>query len=487
MSPKQEKIGALLLLIAMIVSLLPVMYLGRYNHPNGDDYYYGITTRQEWADSGNVLKVLQRAAQGVALEYRQWQGTYSAMFLMYLPPNIWGDGAYHAVTTIMLLLLSCSILALLKSVITSYAGGNLYLWCATSAVVILLCVENVPSQGETFFWYNGSMYYTGFFSVSLLFLSLLLTQLQKRRNYRTVLLLALAAFLAGGNYTSLLPLMILTVTLCLWLTLRRQKPQATECGIICLVLLGAFAVSALAPGNAMRQSGMWKIPAWKAVCKSLLQGISYLCHWIDAGWLTGALCLTPFFLRHYRETKLSFRYPALVTAFSYGVFCSMSCPTFYTMNSTGPARSVAIVYYGFILWSLFVYYYLLGALYRLLERRDRLNQFRFKTVSAFGPLLFGAVLLCLTALQIADGSIASRTTVKAVTLLANGEAKAYEEEYRQRMLILQDPSVRDVRFSPYVHQPDMLYVGDFTGDSEHPTNQATAKYFQKESIAILYE
>lgn len=487
MSSNREKILSYLLLIVLVISLLPVMYLGRYNHPAGDDYDYGVTTRQEWTESGNFLKVLQKAAQGVALEYRQWQGTYSAMFLMYLPPNIWGDGAYRIVTTVMLLLLSGSILIFLKSVICCCAKGSTALWCATSAIVILLCVETVPTQGETFFWYNGSMYYTGFFSVSLLFLGLLLRQMEERKNYRTVLLLALVVFLAGGNYTSLLPLMILMVAFCLWLIVRRQKTQAIECIVICLVLLGAFAVNALAPGNAVRQSDMWKIPAWKAVLKSLLQGIRYLHAWIGIWWLMAVLALTPFFLRHYAKTDFSFRFPALVAAFSYGVFCSMSCPTFYTMNSTGPARSVSIVYYGFVLWTIFLYYYVLGALYRLSERKGYWNQFVKKDPSGrkFWTA-FAVLLLCLLTAQIVRGAFSSCTTVKAVTLLVNGEAKAYEEEYQERMEILQDVSIQNVEFSPYVHQPDMLYVGDFTGDAEHPTNQAAAAYFEKKSIATIY-
>lgn len=492
MSPNQEKILSYLLLIVLVVNLLPVMVLGRYNHPNGDDYYYGGVTRKEWAESGNILKVLQKAAQGVALEYGQWQGTYSAMFLMYLPPNIWGDAAYRLVTAGMLLLLSGGILVFLKSVICRYAKGSAALWRAASAIAILLCVETVPSQGETFFWYNGSMYYTGFFSVALLFLSLLLTQMKERKNYRAVLLLVLAVFLAGGNYTSLLPLMILTLSLCLYLIARRQKPRAMECAAICLVLLGAFAVSALAPGNAVRQGDMWKIPAWKAVLKSLLQGGRYLQSWLGVWWLMAALALTPFFLRHYGETDLSFRFPVPVVVFSYGVFCSMSCPTFYTMNSTGPARSVAIVYYGFILWTLFLYYYVLGALYRLWERKGRPNPLRKKDPSGqkFRTTLQTSLALALSALlilQIANGALSNCTTAKAVKLLANGEAKAYEEEYRRRMDILRDASIQKVEFSPYIHQPDMLYVGDFTGDGEHPTNRAAAAYFQKESIATIYE
>ncbi len=33
------------MLLLLFVCLFPVMYLGRYNHPTGDDYYYGAKTK----------------------------------------------------------------------------------------------------------------------------------------------------------------------------------------------------------------------------------------------------------------------------------------------------------------------------------------------------------------------------------------------------------------------------------------------------------
>lgn len=485
MEQRYEKILARIMVILLILSLLPVMYLGRYNHPSGDDYYYGVTTYHERLAGGNLFDIFQKAAQGAALEYRQWQGTYSAMFLMYLPPNIWGDAAYRIFTTIILLMLTGSIFYCLKPAVCIYGRGTFSMWLAVSAAAALLCVETVPSQGETFFWYNGSMYYTGFFSAGLIFLGLTLRQAQTYRSYRTVCLLLLAVFLAGGNYVSLLPIMILTVTLTLFFILKKRKKSAVEFGVICAVMLGAFAVNALAPGNAVRQSNMWKIPAWKAILKSLLQGGIYLRAWLHPWWLAAAVCLTPVFWRNYGRSSLQFRRPLVTAAFTYGVFCSMSCPLFYTMNSTGPARAVAIVYYGFILSTLFIYYYLLGALHRYVSQKDLLRKLPHS--DRLFPTVTAAIFILLMLVQLTSGAVSQCTSAKAILLLANGEAKAYEEEYRKRLLILKDPAIQQVEFESYTHQPDMLYVGDFTPDSEHPTNQQAAKYFKKESISTIYE
>ena len=92
MTDKLEKITAYILLCITIASLLPVMYLGRYNHPTGDDYYYGAETRAVWEETGNIAETVAEAARRTAVQYRIWQGTYSALFLMHLPPNIFSEG-----------------------------------------------------------------------------------------------------------------------------------------------------------------------------------------------------------------------------------------------------------------------------------------------------------------------------------------------------------------------------------------------------------
>lgn len=172
-----EKIVSYALLAVLVLSLLPLMYVGRYNHPTGDDYFYGAETRAVWLESGSILQTIGTAVEGVATQYNRWQGTYSAMFLMYLPPNIFGEEWYGVVTTMMLLLLTGGIFYLLKPVICNLAGASKYVWCMIASVMSLLCIQTVPSQGETFFWYNGSMYYTGFLAAAFYFWGVLIRYL----------------------------------------------------------------------------------------------------------------------------------------------------------------------------------------------------------------------------------------------------------------------------------------------------------------------
>lgn len=485
---KMERTTTYILLFIMLISLLPVMYLGKYDHPTGDDYYYGADTRAAWERTGSLIATVAEAARGTIYQYKNWQGTYSAMLLMYLPPNLFGEWAYHLFTSVILAALSGGIFYVMKPLVCHMINGSVRLWLIFSSLLTLLCVHTLPSQGEAFFWYNGSMYYTGYFAAMLFFFGLLLRRMTNPARGQLAAAGVLAVFLAGGNYVTLLPI-ILVVFLATAGLLFRHRPAAKETGAILALLLVGFGVSAAAPGNRVRQADMWNIPAWKAIAKSLLQGMRYLGAWTSIWLLLTLIILTPLLWNALSKTKFRFRHPLPVAGLAYGLFCSTSCPTFYTMNSTGPARAVAVVYYSFIFSFLFVYVYLLGYLYRIKTEKMWFSHIG-RNMAGKGVLICRAVpaILCVVLLtvQIISGAAWETTFGKAVTLLASGEAAAYEQEYQQRLRILEDEEVRDVVFQPYKNQPEMLYVGDFHSDPQHDTNQKAAQYFHKNSICVDY-
>ena len=463
-------------LAILLLSLIPLIWLGRY--------YYGAETHLVWQQTGSIIQTLDAACAGVADSYQIWQGTYSALFLMYLAPNVFSNTAYHLVTFVILLLLCGGIFYLLCPLFRRFLPGTCGEWITVSSILSFLCIQTVEFQCDSFYWYNGSMYYTGFFAVTLFFLGTLFRYLDNGKRILLLPLLLFAVFLGGGNYVSLLPCMLLSVTITLLLLLQKNK-KAYICGITSVVLLLSFAVSAIAPGNHVRQSGMWKIPAWKAIAKCLLQGIRYTFAWTGLWWVLAALLLLPVFLRILQKKNGAFfSHPILFTGYAYGLFCSMSCPLFYTMNSTGPGRAVAIVYYMFLLISFTVFFYWIGFVVLKMPARPtpperievsgKLNTARYL---AMAVLLFS--ILC-------TGLWQETSAMKAIRVLTDGEAAAYAAEYEDRLLLLNDPEVTDVILTPFTHQPALIYTGDLPGDPEDPTSRKVAQYFQKTSLYVNY-
>ena len=117
MKNKFAKWKPYIFLAVLLASLVPLVWLGRYNYPTGDDYYYGTEAHLVWQQTGSIPQAISAACAGVAKSYQIWQGTYSALFLMYLAPNAFSNTAYHLVTFVILLLLCGSIFYLLRQLL----------------------------------------------------------------------------------------------------------------------------------------------------------------------------------------------------------------------------------------------------------------------------------------------------------------------------------------------------------------------------------
>lgn len=341
MKNKLAKWKPYIFLAVLLASLVPLVWLGRYNYPTGDDYYYGTEAHLVWQQTGSIPQAISAACAGVAKSYQIWQGTYSALFLMYLAPNAFSNTAYHLVTFVILLLLCGSIFYLLWPLVCHFLPGTCGEWITISSVFSFLCIQTVAFQSDSFYWYNGSMYYTGFFAVTLFFLGTLLRYLYNGKKILILPLLLFAIFLGGGNYVSLLPCMLFAVTVTFLLLLQRNK-KTYVCGITSAVLLLSFAVSAMAPGNQVRQDGMWKIPAWKAIAKCLLQGIRYTFAWTRLWWFLAALLLLPVFLRILQKKNGGGFLPSPPF---YRIFLRivllhvLSSVLYHELHRTGPGRS----------------------------------------------------------------------------------------------------------------------------------------------------
>lgn len=70
-------------------------------------------------------------------------------------------------TYLMLFLLISSVLFFFKVVIIDLLDGERYDWYIISMIVLFLIIQCVPDPVQAFYWFNGSLYYLGFFSLLL--------------------------------------------------------------------------------------------------------------------------------------------------------------------------------------------------------------------------------------------------------------------------------------------------------------------------------
>lgn len=254
MNKKQLKIATSVAIGVLIVSLLPVFWIGQYLHPFSDDYVFGAEAHKIW-NATHSLSACIYGAWNVALNmYHIWQGTYSACFLMALQPGAFG--IYWIVPIILASSLVLSIYSLLYLIMRKLLLTTKTEFLFVSTVFVLINLQFVHSAYDAFHWYNGAMYYTLYFSLSLCLASLLIVyhlSSKTAKYFIGFLTILLTIFLAGENFVSGFGTAAILFTSIVLIYLEEQKKLPIFLTSILVIYLAAFAFSILAPGNTFRE------------------------------------------------------------------------------------------------------------------------------------------------------------------------------------------------------------------------------------------
>jgi len=471
-------------MIFFLMQIIPVLYLAWYDHPTSDDFQYGAASHQVWIHTGSVWAVIKAAAQGVASDYQKWQGSYAALFLMRLEPTVFGERCYAAVPYLMIGLLTCSSLYLMRTVFHHLLKSNSLHWVSTALLLVMMSIQFSPVASEQFFWYNSAVYYNAGHAFMLFYLAWLICYFITGKKRYPVYLGIFGVIIGGGNYISALTTLLLLATGIALQILKKGPRRRQITGVLLSAeLLAAFLISAAAPGNAVRAGTVAGYGAVSSVLHSLQQGTNYYVAWLDKWWLLVICFLLPLMIRLIRETNFRFRYPVLVLLYSYGIFCAMSCPTFYALGSTGPGRIINIIYDAFLWITLFQVFYVLGWLIRKMEKQTESKK-QITDYQGLSRINSGLVVMLLMLLLV-SGSFLDTTTITACKVWLKGEGKQYDTEYMQRLSVMENQSVSNVVFHAYSVKPALVFIADGTEDPDFVNNQEWAGFYGKKSLTIL--
>ena len=146
-----EKRVAVACCVLLGLTLLPVAALSVYNHPCSDDYSYGLYVAQAVRSGGSLWEVLAAAAKETAETYLDWQGTFSAVFLMALQPAAFGEGFYALTPWLMAGSLVFSTFFFLKEVCVHRLGMSMWAWLTVSCALSFFLVHFAPASFSSLF------------------------------------------------------------------------------------------------------------------------------------------------------------------------------------------------------------------------------------------------------------------------------------------------------------------------------------------------
>ena len=194
--------GPWLLLALLAASLIPILLLGRYDWPSADDYSYALRTHEAIVQGQCPLTA---SLKHIAEYYKGWQGTFSAILLMTFTPLAVSPFLYWLTPVVMLASLCLGTFKLSDTLARRALGGTWRQTVFLAVPILLLSIQFVASPKDTFYWWNGAVYYTFTYGISLLLMERMVAlklAVTRRQVLWAVVPGTLAALMVGGAIMS---------------------------------------------------------------------------------------------------------------------------------------------------------------------------------------------------------------------------------------------------------------------------------------------
>lgn len=492
----QSEIFCAVIVILLIIVCIPLFAVARYNYMSADDFGYGYITRIAIVE-GQPWKIFGLAAQQAAATYQTWQGSFTALFLFALHPGIWGEEYYRWGIYIILAFLTITqfvfILRLQGKGLESVGLVRLVSLCA---LLYLPQIFYVPYPEECFYWFNGSLYYTIFYSLQILLFSEIFVLLRfpehlKGKHYIFLgWMLCLAVIIGGGNLATALATSLALCLLCIGLFAKKHPRRFYVCAVT-VFLLVAFMVNIIAPGNAVRgqSPGYHLISPVYTIFLAMWHCMINIYSWTGPQmWLilfTAAPLLWNVAGVIRRNRGFSFRFPIIASILFFGIYASQLAPTTYVEGTFGPPRMGDMMWFSYVFLLFVVEGYWLGWFQCCFMEGKNLKKGGLFVVSWHGLLQLSC--LALWCMLVLSTNVKISSTYKAWAAVRSGEAQKYAAENEERLRLLLDPSVKDVYLKKIEHKVEPIFHDDIGENSEGVFNIAMAKFYRKNKVVAVEE
>lgn len=489
--------------ILLLLSLIPLLWLGRYNVMCIDDFDYGVKVHDAWLATGSVGQAVQAAWQQNMENYRNWQGTYISCFLMALCPMNFRYDAAWIVPIIMIGMFAVSTFVLGRHILHKWLGVNKDGSCFVMFMLLFMFYQVMEAPFEGIYWYNGATHYVLMEAVWFFTLAAISAGLWVKKKSQEIVLcgtaMVLSVIVGGGNLVTALQAEILMALLVLYAVVANRRKIVMTLLPFLTGSIG-FLFNTLAPGNALRGSADAD-EGYSAVVSILLSfyhAVVFIIRWTSPFVILIWLMLLPVLWKLMKRSARTFRHPVLVTAGAFCLLSAMFTPTLYAIGMVGLSRVDDIIQMVYYLCLIMVTAYWLG--YFAHRREDdadnawQADEDRFSAGEIFGLFLektrgrmTAVCLLLVLMMWVCTADKNTYTSVSALRSLINGEGRIFYEEAMERHELFADESIMEVELKPYSARPALFDFNDLTDEPENWLNLAVSQYYHKAYVKIVEE
>ncbi|MCH5248428.1 MAG: hypothetical protein J1E98_00775 [Lachnospiraceae bacterium] len=482
--------------VLFVLSVMPLLLLGKYNVMCIDDYNYGQLVHDTWVASGSLKQSVLTAFEQVKLVYMTTQGAYTSAFLMAMCPMNFNYYIGFVVPVIMIGMFSVSSFCLGRQILTRWLGSDKIRAAYVMFILLFMFYQVIEAPFEGIYWYNGSVHYI--FMESLLFIILTLVSYSmwsEDKGTKSVISCIAASVIApitaGSNLVTALQAEVLLAFLLVYAFFAHKK-RLLYVLIPYLTYTAGFLCNVLAPGHRARaeiETVMGYSPVM-SVLLSFYYAMVFMLQWTTAFVILTWLSLLPVLWQIARKSNKNFRHPVLVTLGVYCIISAMFTPTLYGLGTAGLSRVDNIIQMVYYLSLILVTTYWLGWISHNANPGNNVH-----SISAgmqFGSFLESTknmmTFTCLLLVMVIWVFTADKNTyagISALRSLVIGDGKVYYEEAMERHKLYIDETIRDVEVKPLSMKPALFDFEDINEDSEYWLNLSVNAYFHKHYVRIV--
>ena len=490
--------------VLLLLSLTPILVLGRYNVMCIDDYDYGRRVHDTWMATGSLWESVRTAWQQNMEFYREWQGTYISCFLMALCPMNFNYTIAWAVPIVMVGILAVSAFVLGRHILCKWLGADKADSSFVMFMLLFMFYQVMEAPFEGIYWYNGATHYVLMESVWFFGLTALSAAMWAQQKSREALWCVVSAVLAvivgGGNLVTGLQAEIIMALLIIYaVAVNRKKIIIVAIPFVAGSI--GFLINVLAPGNTQR-SALDMDEGYSAVVSVLLSfyhAVVFIIRWTPAIVILIWLMLLPVLWKIAKRSNKTFTHPIWVTLGGFCVISAMFTPTLYAVGMVGLSRVDNIIQMVYYLCLVMLTTYWLGYFaHRNIGENaepavgadaagfgaaDMLGIFLEKA----GIRMTAVCLLLALIVWIGTADKNTYTSISALRSLVNGEAQTFYAEAMERHEIYIDDTVLDIEVKPYSAKPALFDFDDLSEDAGYWMNLAVMQYYHKTSVRIVDE
>ena len=269
-------------------------------------------------------------------------------------------------------------------------------------------------------------------------------------------------------------------------TYRRILKKNLSIFIPTFIIMAAFMVSILAPGNKVRMG----LSIGMSPIKAIVESFKYALIMPAKDWLKWPVWIllaisVPFMWNIVKGQKFKFSYPGMIVLLGYCITSAGFTPCLYAQGSVQAGRLHDTIYFILILIMYIVLFYILGWIYQ--KKYNLKYPFKYEKEKR---KLSVELKICIVGLVFVwiVGSVfhMGRNTdiyvgTQALYSLVSGQAQNYRQENEKRLKLLKSTEEK-VILPKFTNTPSLLQFDDISPNPEEWLNTAMAVYYGKESV-----